>query len=67
MTATDHERLRLAAGLLGVPEDQARAAARRLTTEERITLGGQIDWLLDYEAHDMPEAAGVRRKGTIDA
>lgn len=55
MTASDPNRLRIAAGLLGKPETEARVAARTLSPAERQALAGQIEWVLAYEAYEAEE------------
>jgi len=38
-----------------LPADQAMAAIRALTAQDRATLTAQINWVREYEANDMPE------------
>ena len=52
---SDPNRRRIAAGLLGKPEEEARAAARALSPAERKALAEQIEWVLKYEAYEAAE------------
>lgn len=64
----DPDRLRVACGLLGkrdsegvmrtpLPAGEALAAIRAMERDERGRLTAHIDWVLDYESCDMPEAS----------
>lgn len=48
------DRLRIAAVLLNQGEPAALMVIRKMRSQERAHLTAQINWVRDYEAHDVP-------------
>lgn len=46
------DRLRIAAGLLALPEPAAMAAIRTMPAADRAHLTTQINWVQDYEGYE---------------
>lgn len=52
--ATSANRLRIAAVLMHLPEDETRRAVAAMAPQERTQLTGHINWVQDYEATENP-------------
>lgn len=53
-----HRRLRTASSLLDLDAVQAAKRLKEMTQEKRDELRELVDWVHDYEDHDLSPAAG---------